>query len=100
MRAVTEAVFGQKGLWFIFSTRSKVPNILTPDGAADLFSSQAGYRLVPGKDDLIREGTAGAVQAPLPRTLFSSSPPLVLCPVSGWFRPWDDRLVAPQGVGG
>ena len=84
MRAVTEAVFGQKGLRFIVRTRSKVPNILTPDGAADLFSCQAAYGFVPGKDDLIREGTAGYIvsygnglyRSPLSRTLFSSpSPP-------------------------
>jgi transketolase len=58
MRACVEAVFHDPGLRFIFSTRSKTPNILTPDGK-DFYSE--GYTFVPGKDEVIREGTAGYI---------------------------------------
>jgi len=58
MRACVEAIFDQPGLRFIFSTRSKVPNILTLDGD-DFFGE--GYRFTPGQDEVIREGTAGYI---------------------------------------
>ncbi|NJN57009.1 MAG: transketolase [Leptolyngbyaceae cyanobacterium SL_5_9] len=58
MTACVEAVFNQPGLRFIFSTRSKTPNILDADGN-DLYGE--GYTFVPGKDEVVREGTAGYI---------------------------------------
>ncbi|MBW4615567.1 MAG: transketolase [Desmonostoc vinosum HA7617-LM4] len=58
MKACLEAVFFEPGLRFIFSTRSKVPNILDNNGN-DLFGSN--YKFVPGKDEVIREGTKGYI---------------------------------------
>ncbi|MFN6570268.1 transketolase C-terminal domain-containing protein [Dendronalium sp. ChiSLP03b] len=58
MKACVEAVFFEPGLRFIFSTRSKVPNIQDSNGN-DLFGS--GYKFVPGKDEVIREGTQGYI---------------------------------------
>jgi transketolase C-terminal domain/subunit len=58
MTAVVNAVFNDPGLRFIFSTRSKTPNILTADGQ-DFFGGD--YKFVPGKDEVIREGTAGYI---------------------------------------
>ncbi|MFO8040589.1 MAG: transketolase C-terminal domain-containing protein [Sodalinema sp.] len=58
MSAVVKKVFGDPGLRFVFSTRSKVPNILDSDGN-DLFGEN--YEFTPGKDEVIREGTAGYV---------------------------------------
>ena len=58
MRACVQAVFSDPGLRFIFSTRSKVPNLLDSDGN-DLHGE--GYRFESGKDELVRDGTAGFV---------------------------------------
>ena len=58
MRACVQAVFNDPGLRFIFSTRSKVPNLLDSDGN-DLHGE--GYRFESGKDELVRDGTAGYV---------------------------------------
>ncbi|NJQ97921.1 MAG: transketolase, partial [Hydrococcus sp. CSU_1_8] len=58
MKACVEEVFFNRGLRFIFSTRSKVPNILDSNGN-DFFGS--GYKFVPGKDEVIREGTQGYI---------------------------------------
>ncbi|MBW4508031.1 MAG: transketolase [Scytonematopsis contorta HA4267-MV1] len=58
MTACVEAIFNDPGLRFIFSTRSKVPNIKDNNGN-DFFGS--GYKFVPGKDEVIREGTAGYI---------------------------------------
>ena len=58
MTACVETIFPQPGLRFIFSTRSKVPNILDSNGK-ECFGS--GYKFVPGKDEIIREGTAGYI---------------------------------------
>lgn len=58
MKACVEAVFFDPGLRFIFSTRSKVPNILDANGN-DFFGGD--YTFVPGKDEVIREGTAGYI---------------------------------------
>ncbi len=60
MTACVEATFNEPGLRFIFSTRSKTPNILDASGN-DCFGS--GYTFVPGKDEVIREGTAGYIVA-------------------------------------
>jgi transketolase C-terminal domain/subunit len=58
MKAVVEGVFFLPGLRFIFSTRSKTPILLNADGA-ELYG--AGYSFVPGKDEVVREGTAGYI---------------------------------------
>ncbi len=58
MKACVEAVFDNPGLRFIFSTRSKTPNILNSDGN-DLYGD--GYTFTPGKDEIVREGTAGYI---------------------------------------
>ena len=58
MRAVVRRVFGDPGLRFVYSTRSPVPDVLAADGKP-MFAGD--YRFEPGKDELIREGTAGYV---------------------------------------
>lgn len=58
MSACVKAVFHNSGMRFIFSTRSKTPNILDADGN-NLFGGN--YQFVPGKDEVIREGTAGYI---------------------------------------
>jgi transketolase len=58
MKACVKAVFNNPGLRFIFSTRSKTPNILDAQGN-DLYG--ANYTFVPGKDEVVREGTAGYI---------------------------------------
>lgn len=59
MVAVVKKVFFQRGIRFVFSTRSKVPWILKEDGKTRFFEDD--YEFVPGKDDVILEGTAGYV---------------------------------------
>lgn len=51
---VVEAIFWQSGLRFIYTTRSKVPEILDDTGRA-VFGD--GYEFQLGKDDLIRGNT-------------------------------------------
>ncbi|PSB01498.1 transketolase C-terminal domain-containing protein [Merismopedia glauca] len=58
MKACVEKVFNDPGLRFIFSTRSKVPMVLNADGT-DFFAGD--YKFTPGKDEVIREGTAGYI---------------------------------------
>ncbi|MBD2355711.1 transketolase [Tolypothrix sp. FACHB-123] len=58
MTACVEAIFSDPGLRFIFSTRSKVPNILDSKGN-ELFGD--GYKFIPGKDEIIREGSQGYI---------------------------------------
>jgi transketolase len=58
MRAVVKAVFHNPGLRFIFSTRSKTPIMLDSSGAEQFGGD---YRFTPGKDEVIREGTAGYI---------------------------------------
>ena len=58
MDAIVKRVFFDKGVRFVFSTRAKVPFILKPDGSK-LFGD--GYEFVPGKDEVIVDGTAGYV---------------------------------------
>jgi transketolase len=60
MKACVKAIFKDPGLRFIFSTRSKVPMIL--DSAGNEFFG-GHYTFTPGKDDIIRTGTAGYVVA-------------------------------------
>ncbi len=58
LKALLQTVFSEKGLRFIFSTRSATPFILDESGNA-LYGD--GYRFVPGKDEVIREGSDGYV---------------------------------------
>lgn len=58
MKAVVKKVFNDPGLRFIFSTRSKVPMVLDADGN-EMFGGS--YTFTPGKDELVREGTAGYI---------------------------------------
>ena len=58
MKACVTAIFNDPGMRFIFSTRSKTPNILDADGK-DLYGD--GYTFVPGKDEIVRSGTAGYI---------------------------------------
>jgi len=58
MTACVEKVFHDPGLRFIFSTRSKVPFLLDADGN-QIYGE--GYTFTPGKDEVIREGTAGYI---------------------------------------
>jgi transketolase len=60
MKACVEAVFHDPGLRFIFSTRSKTPNILDANGNS-MYGE--GYTFTPGKDEVIREGSAGYIVA-------------------------------------
>jgi transketolase len=58
MKACVKAVFNDPGLRFIFSTRSKVPLLLDASGN-EIFGGD--YTFTPGKDEVIREGTAGYI---------------------------------------
>jgi transketolase len=58
MVAIVKTVFFNRGLRFVFSTRSKVPWILKEDGTRFF---EGDYSFVPGKDDVIVEGKAGYV---------------------------------------
>ncbi|MGF1568141.1 MAG: transketolase C-terminal domain-containing protein [Nodosilinea sp.] len=60
MTACVKAVFNDPGLRFIFSTRSKVPMLLDASGH-ELFGGD--YTFTPGKDEVVREGTAGYIVA-------------------------------------
>ncbi len=57
-RACLKTIYPQSGLRFLFSTRSGVPDLLTESG--ERFYGD-NYEFIPGKDDLIREGTAGYI---------------------------------------
>lgn len=59
MVAVVKRVFFERGIRFVFSTRSKVPYILKPDGKTKFFGDD--YEFVPGKDEVIVDGKAGYV---------------------------------------
>ncbi|MDR3631899.1 MAG: transketolase C-terminal domain-containing protein [Desulfocapsaceae bacterium] len=58
LRQVLKTVFHDQGLKFIFSTRSATPYILDADGEK-LYGE--GYTFVPGKDEIVRRGTAGYI---------------------------------------
>ena len=58
LKAVLSSIFFDKGLRFVFSTRSGTPFILKADGQR--FYGE-GYTFIPGKDDLIREGSDGYI---------------------------------------
>lgn len=58
MHAVVRRVFHDRGLRFVFSTRSPVPEILDRGGNA-MFAD--GYEFQPDRDEIIRQGSAGYV---------------------------------------
>ena len=58
MKACVEAVFHDPGLRFVFSTRSKVPDLLDREG---LPLHGEGYVFEPGRDEVVREGDAGTI---------------------------------------
>jgi len=62
-KKVVEATFPltetNRGLRFVFTTRSKTPMILKEDGTS--YYDDDAYTFVPGKDEVIREGTAGYI---------------------------------------
>ena len=58
LKSLVETIWKDKGLRYVFSTRSKVPFILNEDGSK--FYDE-GYTFVPGRDEVIREGRAGYV---------------------------------------
>jgi len=58
MRKVVESAFWQKGLRFIYSTRSKVPEIMKVDGTP-MFGDD--YKFQFGKDDLVRDDGIGYI---------------------------------------
>mmetsp|Transcript_8410 Transcript_8410/g.23298 ORF Transcript_8410/g.23298 Transcript_8410/m.23298 type:complete len:709 (+) Transcript_8410:2-2128(+) len=51
--------FTNKGLRFVFTTRSKTPILFKEDGITPIYGE--GYEFVPGKDEVIRPGSAGYV---------------------------------------
>jgi len=63
-KALVEATFPlsetNKGMRFVFTTRSKTPNVLNEDGSERYGE---GYTFVPGKDEIIREGSSGYIIA-------------------------------------
>ncbi|KAJ5368993.1 uncharacterized protein N7496_008753 [Penicillium cataractarum] len=59
MKAVVSKVFWDQGMRFIFSTRAKVPYILKEGTDQKLYGE--GYKFVPGKEEVIRKGTAGYI---------------------------------------
>ncbi|KAF7298624.1 Transketolase [Mycena indigotica] len=61
MVAVVQRVFFERGLRVVFSTRSKLPFILSSDGKSRFFDPNSGYEFVPGKDEIIVEGKDGYV---------------------------------------
>ena len=58
MKSLVERIYGDEGLRYVFTTRSKVPFICKEDGSR--FFDEA-YTFEPDKDDVIREGSAGYV---------------------------------------
>ena len=54
MRACVERVFGDPGLRFVFSNRSKLPVILDENGG-ELFGE--GYVFEPGRDEVVRDAS-------------------------------------------
>lgn len=59
MKAVVSKVFWDQSMRFIFSTRAKVPYILKEGTEQKLYGE--GYKFVPGKEEVIRKGTAGYI---------------------------------------
>ncbi|GLB44873.1 putative transketolase, thiamine diphosphate binding domain [Lyophyllum shimeji] len=60
MVAIIKRIFFERSMRFVFSTRSKVPYVLRPDGSR-FFDPAAGYVFTPGRDEVLQEGSAGYV---------------------------------------
>ncbi|HPU97556.1 MAG TPA: transketolase C-terminal domain-containing protein [Candidatus Hydrogenedentes bacterium] len=60
LKAVVERIWDDPGIRFVFTLRSTLPFILDPAGNK-LYGD--GYTFTPGKDEVVREGTAGWVVA-------------------------------------
>jgi len=58
LKSLVERIYGDEGIRYVFSTRSKVPYICKEDGSR--FFDEA-YAFEPDTDDVIREGSAGYV---------------------------------------
>jgi transketolase C-terminal domain/subunit/transketolase N-terminal domain/subunit len=58
LKAMLKEIFDQDGLRFVFSTRSATPLILNEEGQ-QLYGE--GYTFSPGKDEVIRSGSAGYI---------------------------------------
>lgn len=58
LKSIVERIWNDEGIRYVFTTRSKVPYILKQDGSK-FFGD--GYVFTPGKDEIIREGSAGYV---------------------------------------
>jgi transketolase len=60
LKSLVESIWNDEGMRFIFTLRSKLPFILREDGSE--FYGE-GYAFAPGRDEIIREGSAGYVVA-------------------------------------
>ena len=58
LKAVLNTIFNDPGLRFVFSTRSATPFILKENGEK---LHGEGYIFTPGRDEIVRQGTAGYV---------------------------------------
>lgn len=58
LKAMVETIWNDEGIRYVFTTRSKAPFVLKEDGSK-LYDGD--YKFVPGKDEVIREGSAGYV---------------------------------------
>ncbi|SHO49344.1 transketolase C-terminal domain-containing protein [Desulfopila aestuarii] len=58
MKSMLKAIFNDSGLRFVYSTRSATPWILDTAGKK---MYDEGYTFVPGKDEVVREGSAGYI---------------------------------------
>ena len=58
LKAVVNTIWNDDGVRYVFTTRSKVPYIQKADGSK--FFGE-GYTFTPGKDEVIREGSAGYI---------------------------------------
>ncbi|MCK5863441.1 MAG: transketolase [Candidatus Hydrogenedentes bacterium] len=58
LKSMLETIWNEQGIRFIFTLRSVTPFICNTDGER-LYD--AGYNFVPGKDEIVRKGTAGYI---------------------------------------
>lgn len=58
LKAMVNTIWNDPGIRYVFTTRSKVPFLLN-DAGQKLY--EGNYTFVPGKDEVIREGSAGYV---------------------------------------
>jgi transketolase C-terminal domain/subunit len=58
MRAIVKRIWDERGLRFLFSTRSETPEILDEAGKSAFATN---YTFTPDKDEIIRKGTRGYI---------------------------------------